>query len=60
MIPSGAAISLIREDIWENVAGSEPTLAALTGCRLVGAEGSPIEIKGAAALTFLIAGEIVH
>ena len=26
MIDTGAAVSLIREDIWKRVAGSEPTL----------------------------------
>ena len=42
------------------MAGSEPTLKAWTGCQLVGAEGSPIEINGTAALTFLIAGQKVY
>ena len=60
MIDTGAAVSLIREDIWKRVAGSEPTLKAWTGCKLVGAEGSPIEINGTAALTFLIAGQKVY
>lgn len=60
MIDTGAAVSLIREDIWEKVAGSKPTLTAWTGCQLVGAEGSPIEIKGIATITFLIAGQRVH
>ena len=57
MIDTGTAVSLIREDIWEKVAGSKPTLTAWTGCQLVGAEGSPIEIKGIATITFLIAGQ---
>ena len=57
MIDTGAAVSLIREDIWEKVAGSNrPTLTAWTRCQLVGAEGSPIEIKGIATLKFMIAG----
>ena len=61
MIDTGAAVSLIREDTWEKVAGSNrPTLTAWTGCQLVGAEGSPIEIKGIATLTFMIAGQRVH
>lgn len=60
MIDTGAAVSLIREDIWEKVAGNKPTLMAWTGCQLVGAEGSPIEIKGIATITFLIAGQRVH
>ena len=54
------AVSLMREDIWEKVAGNKPTLTAWTGCQLVGAEGSPIEIKGIATITFLIAGQRVH
>ena len=33
---------------------SEPTLKAWTGCQLIGAEGTPIEINGITALTFLI------
>ena len=59
MIDTGAAVSLIHEDIWEKVTENKPTLTAWTGCRLVGAEGSPIEIKGIATLTFLIAGQLV-
>lgn len=47
MIDTGAAVSLLHEDIWEKWAGSKPTLTAWTGC--------PIEIKGIATLTFLIA-----
>ena len=60
MIDTGAAVSLMHEDIWEKVAGNKPTLTAWTGCQLVGAEGSPIEIKGIATITFLIAGQRVH
>ena len=60
MIDTGTAVKLIREDIWEKVAGSKPTLTAWTRYQLVGAEGSPIEIKGIATITFLIAGQRVH
>ena len=52
MIDTGAAVSLICENVWKRVAGNEPTLKAWTGCQLVGAEGSPIEINSTAALTF--------
>ena len=60
MINTDAAVDLICEDIWKRVAGSEPTLNTWTGCQLVEAEGSPIEIKYTAALTFLIAGQKVY
>ena len=60
MIDTGAAVSHIHEDILKRVAGSEPTLKAWTGCQLIGAERSPIEINGTAALILLIAGQKVY
>ena len=60
MIDTGAAISLIREDVWRRVTGGQPVLSAWTGCQLVGAEGSRIEVKGVTTLSFSIAGQRVE
>ena len=60
MIDTGAAISLICEDVWRRVTGGQPVLSAWTGCQLVDAEGSHIQVKGVTTLTFSIAGQRVE
>lgn len=52
----GAAVSLLRKDVWDNV-GSEHQLSAWTGPRLVGIEGTPLEVHGVATLEILLAGK---
>ena len=60
MIDTGAAVSLIREDVWSKISGGVVThLSPWTGCQLVGAEGSRIQIKGVTTLVFSIAGQKV-
>ena len=49
MLDTGASVSLVRDDIWRKVAGENATLAKCD-LRLVGVEGSAIEILGVATL----------
>jgi len=56
MIDTGAAVSLVRRDVWEQVEESHSNMASWSGCRLVGAEGSTIPVRGVAKLDFTMAG----
>ena len=56
MLDTGAAVSLIRKDVWDNV-GSEHLLSPWTGPRLVGVEGTPLEVHGVATLEISLAGK---
>jgi len=60
MIDTGAAISLIREDLWAKITGSNAGLSLWTGCQLVGAEGSKINMKGVAMMVFSIGGQNIE
>jgi len=60
MIDTGAAVSLIREDVWTRITEGNVALSPWEGCQLVGAEGSKIEIRGVTTLVFSIAGQKVE
>ena len=49
MLDTGAAVSLIREDVWSRISKSGariPQLQEWKGKRLVGANGSILSVKG--------------
>ena len=56
MLDAGAAVSLHRKDVWNNVDG-EQQFSPWTGPRLVGVEGTPLEVHGVATLEMIMAGE---
>ena len=56
MLDMGAAVSLLRKNAWDNV-GSEHQLIPWTGPRLVGVQGTPLEVHGVATLEILLAGK---
>ena len=58
MLDTGAAVSLLRKDVWDNV-GSEHRLSPWTGPRLVGVEGTPLEVHGVATLEISLVGKPV-
>ena len=56
MLDEGTAVSLHRKDVWNNV-GGEQQLSPRTGPRLVGVEGTPLEVHGVATLEVFMAGK---
>ena len=56
ILDTGAAVSLLRKDVWDNV-GSEHQLSPWTGPRLVGVEGTPLEVHGVATLEISLVGK---
>ena len=54
MIDTGASVSLIREDAWSSLATECHKLLPWQGCRLIGAEGSEICVKGVVTLELQI------
>ena len=62
MLDTGASVSLLSGDMWEQVSkGANVKATALepwTGPRLTGVEGSPIVIHGVASIDITLAGEI--
>ena len=56
MLDTGAAVSLLRKDVWDNV-GSEHQLSPWTGPRLVGVEGTTLEVHGVATLEISLVGK---
>ena len=58
VIDTGAAVSLLRTDIWDRIQRQKPSaLNPWTGPRLVGAEGKPLQVWGCKQLTVTIAGQ---
>ena len=55
MLDLGAAVSLHRKDVWNNVGGKQQ-LSPWTGPRLVGVEGTPLEVHGVATLEMFVVG----
>ena len=59
MIDTGAAVSLIRKDIWEKIAPKGGVQLEAWTKHLVGVEGSPLSVLGATSLNITLAGTVV-
>ena len=57
MIDTGASVSLMHDDTWLSIATFCHELLPWQGCRLIGAEGSEIPVKGVVTLELQI-GEV--
>ena len=58
MLDTGAAVSLLRKDVWDNTGGcSGHQLSPWTGPKLVGGEGTPLEVHGVATMEIALAGK---
>ncbi len=60
MLDTGAAVSLIRKDVWDRLEHSPRELQPWTGHKLVGVEGSPIKVHGLATVDVRLAGNTVQ
>ena len=59
MIDTGAAVSLIRKDVWEKLAPTGDVQLEAWTKNLVGVEGSPLSVLGATSLNITLAGTVV-
>ena len=58
LLDTGAAVTLLREDKWKEIsAGGERRLRPWSTQRLVGVDGSPLDIRGCVAVDFVVADE---
>lgn len=57
MLDTGAAVTLLRKDLWDELGGLGTVLAPWTGSELVGVEGSPIRVHGEAQVKVSSGGE---
>ena len=55
MLDTGASVSLLRADVWEKIS-ADRALVQWNGSRLVGVEGSSIEVLGVATCIISLAG----
>lgn len=61
MLDTGAAVSLVRRDVWDRLGGAGTFgLAPWTGRHLVGVEGSTVPVHGATTLEIQLADKVVR
>ena len=46
LVDTGAAVTLVRDDVWQQTATASKQLEPWTGCRLLSVDGSPLHIRG--------------
>ena len=56
ILDTDTAVSLLQKDVCNNV-GGEQQLSPWTGPRLVGVEGTPLEVHGVASLDMFVVGK---
>lgn len=54
---TGAAVTLLRDDTWERVNAAGAELKPWNGQRLVGVEGSPLQVRGCTRVDLDLSGE---
>ncbi len=59
MLDTGAAVTLVRKDLWDEISASGTSLTPWTGRQLVGVEGSPIRVHGEAEISVSFGGQPV-
>ena len=59
MVDTGAAVSLIREDVWTQLTSMGDIKLETWNKKLVGVEGSPLSVLGATTLDVTLAGTVV-
>ena len=56
LLDTGAAITLLRRDVWTKVSVRPPTLQPWSGATLVSAGGMPLTVHGCACIDFVLGG----
>ena len=59
-LDTGAAVTLIRKDIWDSVKSTDHCLEMWNGQSLIGVEGTPLQVHGYTKTTIQLAGEQFH
>ena len=60
ILDTGAAVTLLRKDVWDKLQMNDTSLEAWDGNPLVGVSGKPLEIWGSAKVKVEIAGEVFN
>ena len=55
VVDTGAAVSVLRADLWEKIQSPGALLEPWTNTSLVGANGTPIDVLGSATVTLTVA-----
>ena len=53
VVDTGAAVSLLRADLWEKIQSPGALLEPWTNTSLVGANGTPIDVLGSVTVTLM-------
>ena len=56
LVDTGAAVTLLRKDVWDRVSVSEGPLTPCSALGLVGADGSPLQTFGTTSVTLALNG----
>ena len=59
MPDTGAAVTLLRKDVWDRVKSAQDTLKPWSGPRFVGVEGTPIQIHGTTQVPLRLRGQVL-
>ena len=60
LLDTGAAVTLLRQDVWTRALPQRPTLKPWSGATLVSAGGTPLTIHGHACIDFELGGRKFH
>ena len=56
LVDTGAGVSLLRGDVWEKAVPNSSAYALQGACRLIGVDGVPIKVCGAASVNVTVEG----
>ena len=56
LVDTGAGVSLLRGDVWEKAVPHSSGCDSQGACRLVGVDGIPIKVRGAASVNVMVEG----
>ena len=59
-LDTGAAVTLIRKDVWDSAKSTDHCLETWNGQSLIGVEGTPLQVHGYTKTTIQLAGEQFH
>ena len=57
LLDTGAALTLVRKDVWDSLGLTRPRLEPWSGLRLVSVDGNPLSVLGCAQTQLNLAGE---
>ena len=60
LVDTGASVSLICGEIWDRIKPPDPPKLIPVNTRLVGADGSPLQIQGSVVVELTISGQVFN